>query len=260
MNWSWIGFSFVLEKRGTSGGWTSSTSFNNSGSSVTSKVINYNDLAVSVNLGYFRYRVIRKDNCGNGFDTSSIHSNIWLRYSGSKLFWNRYWGWICATCSNSITYRLNRYNSFTNNWENLESYQNNEDTFKSIIGLWEGPQRFRVEATNNENGTFSISNELLIDLGYNNNVKDTLLIPSAFTPTGLNPIFKISNPAISRGESTFDIYNRWGEKIWTGDALDGWNGDDLSGNAVGDGVYVYQFTAVYRNKRVVKSGSVLLLK
>jgi len=254
------GFSYILEKRGTSGGWTNYSTFNNSGSTSTSKIINYNDAVVSINSGYYRYRVIRKDNCGNGFDTSLIHSNIWLRYNGSTLFWNRYWGWLCATCSKSVTYNLNRYNSSTNSWENVESYQNNNDTFKTITGLWEGIQRFRVEATNNENGTVSISNELLVDLGYNSNVKDTLLIPSAFTPMGLNPLFKISNPAISRGESTFDIYNRWGEQIWTGDAIEGWDGNDLGGNAVADGVYVYHFTAVYRNKRVVKSGSVLLLK
>lgn len=254
------GFSYILEKRGISGGWTNYSAYNNSGSSSTSKVINYNDASVSVNSGYFRYRIIRKDNCGNGFDTSSTHTNIWLRNNGGKLFWNRYWGWLCATCSNSVTYNLNRYNSITNNWETIESFQNNQDTFKTITGLWEGIQRFRVEATYNNNGAQSFSNELLVDLGYNGNVKDTLLIPTAFTPMGLNPVFKISNPAISLGESTFDIYNRWGEQIWTGDALDGWDGNDLRGNAVGDGVYVYQFTAVYRNKRVIKSGSVLLLK
>jgi hypothetical protein len=254
------GFSYILEKRGPAGGWSVSSSFINSGLSATSKSINSNDLAVAVNSGYYRYRVVRQDNCGKGFDTSTIHTNIWLRLSGGKLFWNRYWGWLCATCSNSITYNLNRYNTLTSVWETVQSFQNTEDSFKVISGLWEGLQRFRVEATNNNNGSVSLSNDLVVDLGYNSNVKDTLLIPTAFTPAGLNPIFKISNPAISRGESTFDIYNRWGEQIWSGDAIEGWGGNDLRGNAVSDGVYVYQFTAVYRNKRVVQSGSVLLLK
>lgn len=253
------GFSSFVEKQNGLGAWQSSNFFNNSGLATT-KAINITDAAVNVNTGYYHYRIIRMDQCGDGFDTSEIHTNIWLRESAGTLFWNRYWGWLCASCSKSITYSLNKKDPTTGLWISVGSFQNNQDSFYSAAGKWEGLQRFRVEAINKDNGMVSISNELLVDLGYDNTVKDTFLIPSGFTPEGLNPIFKISNPALSIGESTMDIYNRWGEKVWTGDALKGWDGKDLNGTSLSDGLYVYQVIAVYRNKREVLSGSILMLK
>ncbi len=253
-------FSYNLEKQNSSGSWISLENSTNTGSSATTKSISYLDVAANASSGYTKYRIIRKDQCSNGFDTSEKHINVWLRENGGRVYWNRYWGWICSSCSNSITYEFKRYNTLSSSWDFIRAFQNFEDTFLIAAGTWQGIQRFRVEARNNTTGLISLSNELLIDLGYDNTTKDTLLIPTAFTPNGLNPVFKISNPAISLGESTLSIYNRWGEKLWYGDGLEGWTGIDLNGNPVGDGLYIYDLTAVYRNKRVVRSGSVLLLK
>lgn len=252
-------FSSFVEKRSGGSSWVMSNFFTNNGLAIN-KTLVLSDPVVSVNSGYHHYRFVRLDPCGDGFDTSNIHTNVWLREINSTLYWNRYWGWLCNSCSNSITYNLLKRDPTNSTWVNIGSFQNYEDSFLSVTGKWEGLQTFKVEAHNNTTGKISTSNELTIDLGYDKTIKDTFLIPSGFTPDGLNPVFKISNPVLAVGESSMDIYNRWGEKLWTGDGVLGWSGRDLNGNKVGDGVYVYHVTAVYRNKRVVLSGSVLLLK
>ena len=101
--------------------------------------------------------------------------------------------------------------------------------------------------------------QILVDLGFDSSLVDTLLIPNAFSPEGNNPIFRISNPAIASGETTLKIYNRWGEKIWEGDALDGWDGK-VNGEVVNNGHYVYHLVGLYRRKRIEKSGMILLLR
>ena len=110
-----------------------------------------------------------------------------------------------------------------------------------------------------QNKGYSYSNAIWVDLGFDSSLIDTLLIPNAFSPEGNNPVFKITNPAIQTGESTMYIYNRWGEKVFQGDALLGWDGS-IKGEPALDGFYIYRVTALYREKRVEKNGTVLLLR
>lgn len=70
-------------------------------------------------------------------------------------------------------------------------------------------------------------------------VKDTTLIPSGFNPEGNNPRFKIVNPNISDGQAVMSIYDRWGGKLWEGDALQGWNGT-YNGDVLPMGLYIYK--------------------
>mgnify|MGYP003346340731 CR=1 FL=1 len=74
-----------------------------------------------------------------------------------------------------------------------------------------------------------------------------------------NQIFKISNPAISPGQSTLTILNRWGEIIAKVDALVGWDGLDQNGMPYPGGIYVFLFDASYNNKRISRSGTFLLI-
>lgn len=90
-------------------------------------------------------------------------------------------------------------------------------------------------------------------------VKETVLdMPNAFNPN--NSRFKASIRGIAILES-FEIYNRWGQKIFeTNDINKGWDGF-FNGSAQPNGVYIYQINATTREgKRFQKTGNVTLLR
>lgn len=81
-----------------------------------------------------------------------------------------------------------------------------------------------------------------------------ILVPNAFTPNndGLNDEIGISNAFIIDDITRFEIYNRWGMKIWeANNKLDRWNGT-YQGENMPSGTYVYkvEYTCLgdtYRN-------------
>ncbi|MCY1554618.1 hypothetical protein D9M68_912010 [compost metagenome] len=90
-------------------------------------------------------------------------------------------------------------------------------------------------------------------------VKETVLdMPNAFNPN--NSRFKASIRGIATLES-FEIYNRWGQKIFeTNDINKGWDGF-FNGAAQPNGVYVYQINATTKEgKRFQKTGNVTLMR
>lgn len=86
-----------------------------------------------------------------------------------------------------------------------------------------------------------------------------LEIPDAFTPNGdgINDIFRILNPNLASLQ--MDIFNIWGNKIFTADQS-GWNGK-LNGEVAAAGVYYYVLRAEdLRGQIVHKKGSFLLIR
>jgi len=200
------------------------------------------------------FLLVRYNNCGSPADSSLIISTIHLDVNDRTLDWNNNLQW--GLLAGSVEYKIEREelgawvaigSSFTENHV-LPPYGNYQVRIKGLTNLW-----------STENKGYSYSNPVWVDLGFDSSLLDTLLIPNAFTPEGNNPVFRVSNPAIGPGESTMYIYNRWGQKIFEGDALIGWDGKINGGFAL-DGVYIYKVTALYRRKRIEKSGSVLLLR
>jgi gliding motility-associated-like protein len=102
---------------------------------------------------------------------------------------------------------------------------------------------------------FSISNAITV-------IKDpNLFYPAAFTPNGdnLNDIFNVYGQYITSFE--MDIYNRWGELMFTTNQLDiGWDGN-YKGNAMPEGTYTFVATIIdFAGRTFKRSGSVLLLR
>lgn len=91
-------------------------------------------------------------------------------------------------------------------------------------------------------------------------MKDSIYIPSAFTPNGdgLNDVFKAIGSA---ADFTMKIYNRWGQEIFQSNTITtGWNGE-LEGKRQPTGLYVY--LVVYKNvagKYIQQKGTVLLVR
>lgn len=71
---------------------------------------------------------------------------------------------------------------------------------------------------------------------------NALLLPSAFTPNndGLNDRYGISNAFIVETLQYFEIYDRWGAKVWETKTLnDTWDGTK-DGNPLNGGTYLYK--------------------
>lgn len=92
-------------------------------------------------------------------------------------------------------------------------------------------------------------------------VKDEIYVPTSFTPNndGKNDVFRpIAPPGVVK---LFEVYNRWGQKIFTtADSQAGWNGK-LQSVEQPAGMYVWFLKATTRKAEYVeKKGTVMLLR
>jgi gliding motility-associated-like protein len=242
----------TIEKK-NGAGWT------NIHSTATGGSNSFNDTSTKTHLTDAEFRVIRTNDCGVNDDTSYSHKTILLTENQRVMGWTSHLGWSNNAINTDFDYHLEIKSGFT--WNEL--YSGKSLSFALPSNLY-GNQTFRVSIFSNDGKlpiNYSLySNEIKVYLGFDATQFDTMLIPSAFNPNGINTVFKISNPAISAGESEMSVFNRWGEMIFNGDALVGWDGRDMSGSEVPQGTYVYLIQASYRNKKTRHSGTLLLIK
>ncbi len=88
-----------------------------------------------------------------------------------------------------------------------------------------------------------------------------LLLPTAFTPNGdmLNDRYGISNGFIVDDLKRFEIYDRWGQKVFeTSDKAISWDGS-IGGNQINPGMYVYkiEYSCLGNDYSISNSFSVL---
>lgn len=91
---------------------------------------------------------------------------------------------------------------------------------------------------------------------------EKLLLPNAFTPNNdqLNDRFGISNLFLIESMEYFEIYDRWGAKMWdTNNMNDTWDGTFKS-NAVNPGMYIYKVKYVCGNSEYVKVDNFSVLR
>jgi len=91
-----------------------------------------------------------------------------------------------------------------------------------------------------------------------------LVLPNTFTPNGdgVNDNFGISNPFLIEQLISFEIFDKWGGRIFqTNDVAGTWNGRRLdSGNEVGNSSYVYKVSYVCEGNTQVVTGVVNVLR
>ena len=90
----------------------------------------------------------------------------------------------------------------------------------------------------------------------------TLFLPAAFTPNGdqLNDTYGISNPFAVPELISFEIYDRWGGRIFfTDEKTAQWDGS-VDGTPVNPGVYLYRVAYVCENEEIMVNGSVTVLR
>lgn len=91
---------------------------------------------------------------------------------------------------------------------------------------------------------------------------ENLLLPNAFTPNNdqLNDRFGISNLFLMESMEYFEIYDRWGAKMWeTNTMTDTWDGT-FKGNAVNPGMYIYKVKYVCESTDYVKVDNFSVLR
>ncbi len=89
-----------------------------------------------------------------------------------------------------------------------------------------------------------------------------LFLPSAFTPNadGLNDGFGISNPFAVQELVRFEIFDRWGSKVYSSiDPFERWDGS-FDGSPLNPGVMLYRLVTICDGQEIVKTGSVTLIR
>jgi gliding motility-associated-like protein len=89
-----------------------------------------------------------------------------------------------------------------------------------------------------------------------------VFLPNAFTPNndGLNDEYGISNPYSIPELITFEIFDRWGERVFaTRDAFQTWDGS-YRGQEVNSGVLMYKVRYLCQGEEIVLTGSITMMR
>jgi gliding motility-associated-like protein len=90
----------------------------------------------------------------------------------------------------------------------------------------------------------------------------TVYLPGAFTPNGdgLNDLYGISNPYAIQQLHSFEIFDRWGARVfYTTQVFDQWDGS-FQGQEVNPGVFIYRVSFTCNDKKQVQTGSFVVMK
>ncbi|NNF34503.1 MAG: T9SS type B sorting domain-containing protein [Saprospiraceae bacterium] len=91
---------------------------------------------------------------------------------------------------------------------------------------------------------------------------EDLLLPKAFSPNqdNLNDIYRISNVFIIQDLISFEVFNRWGERVFiTVNKDTGWDGS-YNGQEVNPGMYIYKVKYTCENQEFVKLDNFTVLR
>ncbi len=136
---------------------------------------------------------------------------------------------------------------------------NNGDNTSSITVYPNSTTNYSCTVSNTNNGV-SCSNTTSYEI-YAENC-NTLYIPNAFVPIGINKIFKPIGNVPLGSEYYFSIFNRWGQLIFETENYEtGWDGS-YNGKLVQSGVYVYYIRLKFAGQKssFEKTGIVSLIE
>lgn len=93
---------------------------------------------------------------------------------------------------------------------------------------------------------------------------EVLYLPKAFTPNGRGPVpnetFGISNPFALQELLSFEIFDRWGGRVfYSEDAFVQWDGT-VKGQDVNPGVFLYRIRFMCNGEENIRTGSVTVFK
>ncbi len=212
---------------------------------ASSSTLTVVDPDVDVNTFSYRYRAIVIDSCGTIGATSNEANTVLLQVATDQTRLINYLSWSAYTefdgsVLNYAVYRAIDGNYASNPIITLTAdhrfYEDDVSDFEEYTGLI----CYRIvanEGSNNQYGftEHSSSNDVCAV------IEPLVYIPNAFTPDGVNPVFKpiLSFTDVNQYELT--ILDRWGQRVFsTKDVNEGWDGlHQLNNQLVPLGMYNY---------------------
>lgn len=89
-----------------------------------------------------------------------------------------------------------------------------------------------------------------------------MYVPGAFTPNddGTNDSWYVDGWGIAR--LSYLIFDQWGRKVYTGlDKEEHWDGRNMNGNPVQEGVYTVKVEGTFRgNRPFLRKGTITLIR
>ena len=220
-------------------------------------------------LDYF-FRIITSCSCPDTLDTTAVNRVIRLKAqyldpTSVRLTWNPYEGWMQGVGYYEL-YRLKLDPvTLTQNSELIQTLVppviEYTDVDPNLIGS-DNSVSYYIQAHE------QVGNPIIpiTPLSKSNRAyvytETKLIVPDAFTPNGLNPIFRPQLLTSSNSKFNMKIYNRWGKLVFeTDDEFQGWDGKDKDNGLVcPPGAYIYLINTLdSTNKNLKKVGAVALL-
>jgi gliding motility-associated-like protein len=239
---------------------------------ATTRYYQYTDPGATPQFRSYYYAIIGVDSCDLQADTMNLSRTIYLEAEANSdrtnsLQWNAYEGWLGGVGAYNI------YRSIDGPFQYLNSVPSGQltylDSIQEII-IGEGKFCYYVEAVQ-QPGSFvgpvvaPPEPEFFQELSRSNEdcakQHPNVFMPNAFMPEGINNVFKPVTVYVEADTYLFQIYNRWGQKLFeTNNPNEGWNGTH-GGKNDPQGVYVYYIQFVSSDGQTYsKSGSVTLIR
>lgn len=172
-----------------------------------------------------------------------LHLDPLIAYEDLRLPFAQVKAYLPLQNAQSITWTLGNSEVFTGNNFQYEFHRS-------------GIYQINLEVVDQYNCTFTWEDELEVK------PERDFFIASAFSPNrdGLNDIWQIEVPA--GNQVNLRIFNRWGILVFQGSGgLISWDGSDLNGRQVPEGVYVYEMSGTnILGRRKQRQGSITLLR
>lgn len=210
----------------------------------TFPLTNYLDNNISAEKTSYFYKATAIDSCGTKSDSvSNTAKTILLKTTSNsnslvnQLKWDYYYDWNGGTNSYEIWRKIgtSTYNLIATIPFGTQEYTDDVSSFYDQNT--KGSFCYKIKAIENINSygfnEESFSNESCASIDY------LLYIPNAFTPNGINNIFKPVLGFANFDSYEFIIYNRiYKQVFYTNDVDEGWDGS-FNGKNLPEGVYVY---------------------
>jgi gliding motility-associated-like protein len=156
--------------------------------------------------------------------------------------------------NNDLWVTVNKPGTYNYLWTNSEKLSNDTITNPIVSQLF-FPEAFRVDVID-ENGCTGFDS-VYVD------VTPLVYFPTAFSPNGdkINDTLEIKFSSLHISEFNFNIYDRWGGKIFSAEKPEfKWDGK-VAGKDITQGVYNYDFSYIdNRNKRQLLRGMISVIR
>ncbi|MEO5643039.1 MAG: gliding motility-associated C-terminal domain-containing protein [Bacteroidia bacterium] len=232
-------------------------------------MVTYVDVTPETDRQSYYYEVVPVDSCGVEAPTFNYGRTIFLQaVSNSEITntisWNDYEQWLGGVLFYNIYRGIDGITDpvpiasvpFTNAGQNI--YVDDVSAYNHFIGRF----TYQVEGVEGPGNGFGFA-----DTTYSNIAevmqRPLVFVPNAFTPngSGLNDFFMPSTGFVDIVDYDFAVFNRWGEKLYETNDLNGaWDGK-YAGHKCEPGVYVWLLTFKTADGQYIdQKGTVTLIR